>query len=70
MDKLSNYLLAIEDILATQSADECRRNVFETINRLKEEFPDKVNFIEEQFQRLCIKHNINFFYDLTIKNED
>lgn len=70
MDKLSNYLLAIEEVLATQSEKECRKNVFETLNGLIEEFPDKATYIKEQFRELCVKHNKDFFYDLTIDSLD
>lgn len=70
MDKLSNYLSAIEDVLATKSEKECCRNVFETLNGLKEEFPDKVSYIEEKFRELCVKYNKDFFYELTIDTND
>ena len=64
MDKLGNYLLAIEEVLSTQSEKKCRRNVFETLEGLIKEFPDKSEYIKEQFRELCVKHNKNFFYDL------
>lgn len=70
MDKLNNYLLAIEDIIATQSEKECRRNIFETIDGLIEEFPDKEGYIKEQFNALCVKYKKDFFFDLRVMNDN
>lgn len=70
MDKLSNYLSAIEDVLATKNEKECRRNVFETLDGLMEEFPDKAVFIKEQFNALCVKYKKDFFFDLRVMNDN
>lgn len=67
MDKINNVMSAISDILATQSEDECRRNVFGTICALKLEFPDEEKRIDKCFRDLCDKYNKDFFKDVRIK---
>ena len=64
MDIINNYMSAIGDVLATQSAEECRRNVFETIQGLVEMFPDQRERILCQFDELCKMCKKDFFKEL------
>lgn len=64
MDKIENYMSAINDIMASQSEEECRKNVFETIGILIKEFPDEQERINESFRKLCKKHNMDFFREI------
>lgn len=64
MDKIDNYMSAIEDILAKQSESECRKNVFETLDSLKAEFPSEQERINNNFKKLCKKYNKDFFNEI------
>ena len=65
MNTLDRYLSAIEEILKTQSEDECRKNVYETLEKLKEQYPDEESYINEQFFKICKKYDRDFLKDLT-----
>ena len=64
MDKIDNYMSAIEDILAEQSESECRKNVFETLKYLIAEFPSEQKRINNSFKKLCKKYNKDFFNEI------
>ena len=64
MDKIDNYMSTIEDVLAKQSASECRKNVFETLGSLMAEFPSEQERINNSFKELCKKYNRDFFYEI------
>lgn len=60
MDVIENYMSAISDILESQTEEECRKNVFETIDGLHNMFPKERNRIDKCFRELCIEHNKDF----------
>ena len=64
MDKIDNYMSAIKDVLAKQSESECRKNVFETLKYLIEEFPSEQERINNNFKKLCKKYNKDFFSEI------
>lgn len=64
MDKIDNYLSAIEDVLASQSESECRKNVFETLDLLIAEFPSQKERIINSFKELCKKYNKDFLNEI------
>ena len=64
MDKIDNYMSAIEDILAKHLESECRKNVFETLGSLMAEFPSEQERINNSFKELCKKYNKDFFNEI------
>lgn len=61
IDYIDKRMAAVEEIMQQQTAEECRRNVWETVNRLKEIFPDNVDYIDSIYNKFVKKYNIDFF---------
>ena len=64
MDKIDNYMSAIEDVLAKQSESECRKNVFETLDFLIAKCPSQKERIINSCKELCKKYNKDFFNEI------
>lgn len=62
--QIKYFLQAVDEILATQPEEDCRKNVLETIGVLKKDFPKDADYIERQFKSLCEKHKKDFFKEL------
>ena len=58
---IDRRMAAVEAIMQQQKAEECRKNVWETVNGLKENFPDNVDYIDSIYNKLVKKYNIDFF---------
>lgn len=58
---IKNRMSAIENIIREQAPDQCRRNVFETINILIKQYPDDKDEIESSFIQLCNKLDVDFY---------
>ena len=70
MDYIDNRLSAIEDILRTQSEEECRKNVIETIDLLKQDFPEQREYIDAIFKQMCTSNHVDFFKEIRISPND
>jgi len=58
---IDRRMAAVEAIMQQQKAEECRKNVWETVNGLKENFPDNVDYIDSIYNKLVKKYDIDFF---------
>ena len=59
MDKIDNYMSAIEDVLAKQSESECRKNVFETLDFLIAKCPSQKERIINSFKEFVLDNGSN-----------
>ncbi len=60
MDYIDRRLSAVEDIIKVQSVEKCRRNVFETLEKLRMEHPNKSQYIDDKFKEYCSKYKKDF----------
>ncbi len=60
MDYIDNILSAVEDTIKSQPVEKCRRNVFETLEELKKDYPEKLQYIDDKFKEFCLKYKKNF----------
>ena len=61
IDYIDRRMAAVEEIMQKQTGEECRRNVWETVSRLKDKFPDKADYIDSMYKKLVKKYNIDFY---------
>lgn len=61
IDYIDRRMAAVEEIIKQQTEAECRKNVWETVYRLKERFPNYVGYIDNKYNKLVKKYNKDFF---------
>ena len=61
IDYIDRRMAAVEEIMQQQIGEKCRKNVWETISGLKEQFPDNVDYIDSMYNKLVKKYNMDFF---------
>lgn len=59
MDKIQNYMSAIDDVLAEQPP-QWQKSVADTLCRLREEIPNETDRINKSFEILCKKIILNY----------
>lgn len=64
LHEIEQRLDAIKNILHNQSPQECRSNVWETIDLLKKELPDYSEYIQNQLDTLIKEEGIDFFTEI------
>lgn len=69
MDKISNYLSAIEEIIL-RDGSKSRTNVCQTMIGLMEEFPNYADQIRESVNDICIRCQVDFWDEIKKGIED
>lgn len=70
MNYIENRLSAVKDILSSQPVEKCRKNVIETIERLKTECPEQSADIDAKFKEICKECKVDFFKEIRKSPED
>ena len=61
---IDKQMEAVEEIMKKQSGTECRKNVWETVNKLMEKYPCCVDYIDNLYNGFVKKNKIDFFEDI------
>ena len=62
-------LNAIEQHIAKHKA-ECRKNVFEALNILLNEYPEHKEEIQAKFNGICRQYGIDFYSEMRVNDSD
>lgn len=61
---INKELSCVEEIVKTQSEQNCRKDIFETLGLIKQTHPEHREYIEERFQQMCKDYNKDFFKEI------
>lgn len=63
-DYIDKRMSAVEEIMKKHTGAECRKNVWETISNLKEDYPCYIDYIDIIYKELVERYNTDFFEDI------
>lgn len=66
---IDKRLSAIKKVMV-EKKEESRKVVFESIGRMKKRYPEKADYIQQEFNNMCKEIGIDFFKELRISGKD
>lgn len=70
IDYIDRRLSAVKDIICSQTVEEYRKNVLETIDGLKRECPNQEAYIDDAFKEICQECQVDLFEEIRKSPED
>ena len=61
---MEKILYVIEEVIRTQPAKECRKNVFETIGILAKNNPNRLSYLFKRIKDICDKYHVDFYEEI------
>ena len=68
MDEVNETLGMIEEVIQTQDEIKCRKNVFESLGKLIQKYPERTEEIQKIFKYMCVKYSKDFYKDMRWDN--